>query len=147
MATGLGLFSLGATPFGFGTPVVAQAPPTTLPNANRFINFRTKDYERGPDGELRRMPSTRHRVLVILSTTLGSATVLPGLGTKLPERIDQRYPQLAEQAIRLALRPMVAANELKILFVRVVRSPVSGRVDHTVGFVDMTTGNSDTATI
>ena len=144
---GLGMTSMGAAPFGVGTPAEAVAPPTSLPIANRFINWQTKDYEVGSDGELKRMPTVRHRVLVILSTTLGSSSVLPQLGLKLPDRIDKTYAQLADKAIRLALQPMVTAKELKIQAVRVTRNQVIGRVDHIVIFTDLTTGNADTVTI
>lgn len=144
---GLGMTSLGSTPFGVGTPAEAIAPPTTLPSASRYVNFRTKDYEGSSDGEIRRMPSVRHRVLMLLGATLGSSTVLPELGLKLPDRIDGRYAQLAEQRIRAALQPLVTSKELRIRFVRVTRSPVAGRVDHIVAYDDLTTGNPDTVTI
>lgn len=144
---GLGLIPLGITPFGFGTPDGTQAPPDTRPTGSRYLNFRTKDYEVADNGELRRMPPTRHHVLMALGTTEGSSTVLGELGLKLPERIDRRYNQLAEQAIRKALRPLVQRQEIRILFVRVNRTDNPGRVDHQVGYQDLTTLNSDTVTI
>jgi len=144
---GFGETELGLTPFGTGTADGTAAPPTTLPSTSRYVNFRTKDYEVADDGEYKRMPSVRHRVLMILSTTLDSAAALPGFGLKLPARIDKRYPQLADHAIRLALKPMVRAGELKIEKIEVTRSSVTGRVDHVVKFKDLTTGNPDTVTI
>ena len=143
-----GISSLGVTAFGLGSPESTQAPPDTKPTQSRFLNFRTKDYEIGANGEVKRMPNVRHRVLVVLSTTLGSSTVLPNLGLKLPDRIDNRYAQKAEQAIRLALRPMVDRRELRINFIRIDRDKLnSGRVDHVVAFTDLTTDNSETVTI
>lgn len=144
---GLGTTALGFTPFGVGTPDEAVAPPTSLPTASRFLNWRTKDYEVAADGELKRMPTVRHRVLVILSTTLGSSSALPELGLRLPDRIDKTYPQLADKAVRLALKRMVDARELKVQAVTVARSQVTGRVDHIVAFMDLTTGNAETVTI
>lgn len=135
------------TPFGVGTPDEAQAPPTSAPDASRYLNNRTKDYETGGDGELRRMPSLRHRVLMIASATLGSSTVLPGLGVKLPDRIDGRYQQLANQAFRAAFKPLTDSKEMRIRFIRVTRSPVAGRVNHIIAYDDLTTGNPDTVTI
>lgn len=144
---GLGLTPLGVTPFGLGTPDGTQAPPDTKPAGVRYINYLTKDYERADNGELKRMPPMRQRVLLVLSTTLGSSTILPGLGLRLPERIDKRYPQLAEQAIRSALKPMVQSRELRVDFVRVNRTNNPGRVDHQVGYTDLTTGNTGTVTV
>ncbi len=148
MSTGFGATSWGITPFGFGTPDSTQAPPDTVPTDSRFINFRTKDYETAANGELKRMPNIRHRVLISLSTTLGSSTVLPKLGLKLPDRIDSRYPRLAELAIRAALSDMVVAGEIKINFINVIRDTTNqSRVDHVVAYTDLTTGNSDTVNV
>lgn len=143
---GFGLTPIGLTPFGLGTPEGTQAPPDTKPEGARFINYRTKDYERAANGELKRMPVTRHRVQMVLSTTLGSSSVLSELGIKLPDRIDSRYPQLAEQAIRKGFKRMVDRKEIRILFVRISRTDNPGRVDHVVGYMDLSTGNSDTVT-
>lgn len=144
---GLGMTSLGMTPFGVGTPATAAAPPTSTPTATRFLNKDTRDYEVAPDGELKRMPSVRHRVLMLLGAKKGSSTVLPELGLELPDRIDGRYAQLADQRIRAALNPLIRSKELRITAIRVTRSPVTGRVDHLIAYADLTTGNPDTVTI
>lgn len=144
---GLGNTALGITPFGTGTPEGTDGPPDTKPTATRYINFRTRDYEVADNGEIKRMPAIRHRVLMALSTTKGSSSVLSEFGVRFPGKIDNRYAQKAEQAIRLALSPMVRARDLRINFVRVERSAITGRVDHLVSYTDLTSLNADTVTV
>jgi phage baseplate assembly protein W len=144
---GLGMTAGGISPFGVGAPDGAFAPPDTRPTASRFVNWRTKDYEVAENGEVKRMPTVRHRVLMALGMTKGSSSVLPEDGLQLPDRIDNRYAQLAEQRIRAALSSLVKAKELRINFVRITRTEITGRVDHLVSYTDLTTGNAETVTI
>lgn len=144
---GLGGSPIGSTPFGAGTPVEAAAPPEAPLQDARFLNVDTKDYEAGVDGEYKAMPSVRQRMLIALGTTLGSAAALQEAGIKLPSRIDERFPQRSEQAIRRAVSFMVQAGEVRIDSVRLVDSGVIGRSEHVVSYTDLTTGNSDTLAV
>lgn len=139
---GIGTVAIGSTPFGFGTPVVAQAPSESQGNA-AFIDPRTKDYVVGDDGEVKRMPITRQRVLLLLLTELGSSAD-PEKGLRLPDKIDQTYVQQCQQAVRDALVPMGGDIVIDAIPVEVLPN---GRTFITVEFTDLTTGNSDTVTI
>lgn len=143
--SGLGGSSVGSMPFGSGTPVDASAPPESPLSVARFLNPVTKDYELADDGEYRGMPTVRHRALMLLSTTLTSATGIPEAGLQLPLRIDGRYPQKAAEKIRLALDPLISANELRID--RIDTDTSLGRAEHIVSFTDLTTGNPGTLTV
>jgi phage baseplate assembly protein W len=144
---GLGGFSLGSTPFGAGTPSPAAAPPDAPLQEARFIDPVTKDYVVGADGEYLAMPSVRQRMVLALGMTLGSAAALQEAGLQLPDRIDERFPQRSEQAIRRAVEFMVLAGEVRIDAVEIIPSDVTGRTEHLVSFTDLTTGNSDTLTV
>lgn len=142
---GFGAVAVGSTPFGAGTPAEAIAPPENLPEAARFINHFTGDYEAADDGEYKRMPITRQRVLIALGTLFGSSSVVPDLGAKLPDIIDDSYDRRAEQAIRRAVEDMVVAQEIRVEAVIIERQ--GGRVTHTVKYRDLTTSNPDTVTV
>lgn len=141
---GFGTAPIGSTPFGFGTPVAATPPPSVVPEAANYVNFRTRDYEVDGENELRRMPISRHRVLMLLSTRLGSAAHLPTIGLRLPSKIGQSFQQEVDQAVRDALAPIGA--DIRIDGVTAVTTIV-GRAEITVSFTDLTTGNSETVTI
>jgi hypothetical protein len=140
---GFGTAPIGTSPFGIGTPVSADPPPSTSAEQGSFLDYRTRDYELDEEGEFKRMPITRQRVLMLLSTELDSATALPGVGVSLPKRIDKRFPQIAEQNIRLALAPI--GDDIRID--AVTPRTQGGRADILVAYTDLTTGNSDTVTI
>lgn len=144
---GLGGAPIGSTPFGAGTPIAAVAPPEAPLQDARFINPVTKDYEAGTDGEYLAMPSVRQRMVMALGTTLGSAACLQESGLRLPNRIDERFPQRSEQAIRRAVDFMVKAGEVRVDAVTLAASEFTGRTEHLVSFTDLTTGNSDTLTV
>ena len=144
---GLGGAPLGSTPFGAGTPVEVSAPPDAPLQEARFLNVDTKDYETRSDGEYKGMPSVRQRMVMALGTTLGSSAVLQENGLRLPSRIDERFPQGAEQAIRRAVDFMVSAGEVRVDSILLVESQVTGRTEHLVSYTDLTTGNSGTLTV
>lgn len=144
---GLGGTPIGSTPFGAGTPVEATAPPDAPMQGSRFINVNTKDYETGDDGEYRAMPTVRQRALLALNTTLGSSASLLEHGIRLPDRIDERYPQRSSQSIRRALDFMVKAGEMRIDGIMLLDTAVTGRSEHLVSYTDLTTGNTGTLRI
>jgi hypothetical protein len=141
---GFGTAPIGTSPFGIGTPISADPPPSTSAEQGSFINFRTRDYELDDEGEFKRMPITRQRVLMLLSTELGSATAVPGVGLRLPRKIDKRFPQVAQQSVRDALAPIGADIRIDAV---TPRTFPGGRADILVAYTDLTTGNSDTVTI
>ena len=138
---GLGLFPVGSTPFGAGTPVEATAPPTAIPELANFLDPRTGDYVVQADGSYQRMPVVRHRVLMLVKTELGSAAPEPDIGLRLPQKMDQSFEQRARQAVTRALAP-ISSEDMHIDGIPVERSGM-GRADITIEFTDLTTGESD----
>jgi phage baseplate assembly protein W len=141
---GLGLFSIGSTPFGAGTPVAAIAPPSDLPEFANYIDPRSSDYVVQDDGGYQRMPLVRHRVLMLLKTELGSAAYEPDVGLLLPKKMGASFEQQVRGSVIQALS--LIGSDIRIDDVIVVRSPM-GRADITVAYTDLTTGNSDTLTL
>ncbi len=144
---GLGLAPCGFFALGFGQDEEIQGPPEDPIVGATFINPRTRDYEVNDDGSYQRMPVTRHRVLMLLQTQLDSSVRVDAneaIGLKLPEKIDQSFKQKAEQAVRRCLEPL--AGDIRIDAVNTTVRP-TGKVDITVEYIDLTTGNADTATI
>jgi len=141
---GLGAFQLGSTPFGDGTPVAILAPPDDLPELANFIDPRTGDYVVNEDGSYQRMPLNRQRVMMLVSTKLGSAAPEPTVGLKLPDKIDQSFPQRVREAVLEALLPIGDDIRIDAVTTNVIGT---GRADITIEFTDLTTGNSDTLTI
>jgi phage baseplate assembly protein W len=134
--------SIGLTPFGSGTPASANAPPDTLGGGAPFINSRTRDFERASDGSLRRMPSTRHRMLVALTTIEGTNAAEPGFGIKLPKRIDGSFERKVRNAVTRAVRHIVADGSARIDFVRTTTTQY-GRARIHVSYTDLVTDESD----
>lgn len=144
---GLGLAPCGAFALGFGEDEEILAPPEDAIEGATFINPRTRDYEVKEDGSYLRMPVTRHRVLMLLMTKLDSSIRIDNqgpVGLSLPEKIGPSFRQEADQAVRLCLAPL--ADDIRIDAVNTVVKP-SGKIDVTVSYIDLTTGNSDTVTI
>jgi hypothetical protein len=144
---GLGGSPIGSTPFGSGTPIEAVAPPEAPMQDSRFINSDTRDYEAADDGEYKAMPTVRQRAMIALGMTLGSSAAIQEHGTKLPDRIDERYPQRSSQSIRRALDFLVHSGEMRIDGITIPESGVTGRTEHLVSYTDLTTGNTGTLTI
>lgn len=142
--SGLGLFAIGGTPFGAGTPVTALAPPSDSPELANYIDPRTSDYVVNDDGSYQRMPLTRHRVLMLVKTVRGSAAYEPDVGLTLPEKMGVSFEQQVRGNVILALDPI--GDDIRIDDVIVVRIPM-GRADITIAYTDLTTGNSDTVTV
>ena len=133
---------LAVTPYGTGTPVAAQAPPDDPPAEARYLDPATRDYERGTDGAYLRMPKTRQRVLLALTTLRDSSTVMLGKGLKLPLRMGPAWAHQAEIAVRAELAPLVADGSIRIDRVTVSRNV--GRARILVDYVDLVTRQRDT---
>lgn len=145
--TGFGTAPCGEFAMGFGEDAEIQGPPEDPIVGATFINPRTRDYEVNDDGAYQRMPTTRHRVLMLLMTEFESAVQVDGdepIGLRLPEKIGPSFKQQADQAVRSCLVPL--ANDIRIddVTTNVLNT---GRVEIIVSYTDLTTGNSDTVTV
>lgn len=144
---GLGLAPAGFFALGFGQDEEILGPPEDPIVGATFINPRTRDYVAQDDGSYQRMPVMRHRVLMLLMTELGSAVNVDNqeaIGLRLPQKITPSFQQEVDQAVRAALLPI--GNEIRIDAVTTIVLP-TGKVDITVSYTDLTTGNSDTVTV
>lgn len=143
---GLGNSPIGfSTPFGLGTPDAALPPPNIAPQGARFLDPVTKNYTVGPNGEYLRMPVLRQRVILALGTIQGSSSVQTDAGIKLPSRIDSNYERRTQFAVRAALSFLVTSGELRIDSIT-VNLDRPGRTTTTVGYTDLLTGETDSAT-
>jgi phage baseplate assembly protein W len=133
---------LGAYAMGFALPETATDPPDP-PDQARYIDFLTKNYVVRDDGELERMPITRQRVWLTLSTDLGSSTVLRDFGVKLPGIINERYELEVRTETRRALKYLTDEEAIRLLGVTVDSSSVVGRSKNTVEYEDTATLESD----
>ena len=140
---GFGTFSFGTGPFGFGAPVTGTAPPEG-PAGSRWINPATRDFEVDPTtGQLKQMPAVRQRVLLALVTLVGSSTVLPKFGVRLPRKMGSQFDAQVRAAVNLALRQLTEVEQL----IRIQRIDVlkggGGRAQVTVAFVNLENGEED----
>ena len=143
---GFGTSPYGRFPYGFSEPVSADEPPDA-PEDARFLDFRTKDYIVGDDGELERMPTTRQRVLLALSTLLGSSTVLRDFGVKLPGVIGPNDEHLVRQAVERALKHLIDEPAIVLNSVTVEHGNPIGRSTITVDYTDIATSEDDTVNV
>lgn len=141
---GLGLSPAGAAPFGSGTPVIAAAPPSDVPELANFLDPYSGDYVVADDGSIERMPINRHRVLMCVKTALGSAAGLTDIGLQLPQRMDQSFPQRARDAVIAALA--IIGNDIHINDVIVETAPM-GKAEITIDYTDLATGETDSLTL
>jgi len=98
---------IGSTPFGLAAPVAAPLPATDGPALSRYINPGSGDYEIDTaKGQLRRMPITRQRVLLIAHTEFGSSTARRNLGIQRPAKMDEAFDVRIRSAVRRAFRQL-----------------------------------------
>lgn len=133
-------------PFGAGTPAEAPAPPERSPSGARFIDGATGDYARGDDGEYLRMPATRQRVLLALTTLQDSSTVMPDEGLRMPRKIGDGFEHQARNAIKAALAPLVSEGAIHIDAIAFDRER-PGRVGATVVYTDLASGAQDSVSV
>ena len=147
-SAGAGAAPAGSSAAGIGTVATVAAAPK--PGAgSRFINQLTGDYEVDPTtGQYAQMPPVRQRVMLALTTVIGTSTAQPQLGLKAPRKIKSTYVAEMQIAVRSALRHLTRedAPVIRIQAIDVVKIGV-GRVRVTVSYLDLTTGRPDTAAI
>lgn len=135
----LGTSPIGSTPFGVGSPSSATVPPTVSASESTalYLDPSTGDYAIDPaSGDLALMPRVRHQVVVALTTTRGSRTNAPTEGIDLPRKIGPSFGQRYRNSVRDALRPVIAAGDLRLDEVSI---PVQGsRAMPVVEFTDLT---------
>lgn len=91
--------SAGSGPFGAGTPVTTEAPPTGAAGS-RYINPATKDYEQDARSkQLAQMPAVRQQFLLVLTTILASSTTLQRFGIGAPRKMGDSFETEMKQEI------------------------------------------------
>ncbi len=131
----------GVSPYGPGTVAAHPEPPRDPPSGAKFLNYLTKDYERATDGSYRRMPTTRQRVLIAIGTEQGSSSVLPELGSKFPDKIDESYQGKSQAEAARCLAGLIAEQEI-VLGEVTIEQTETGRVEITIPY-DTSDGTPD----
>ncbi len=128
---GFGLF-----PYGTG-PGAARAP---LRPGLRPRSLAIGDYTRGEDGDLVRGTVTQQRVLIALTTLLGSMPSAPEIGSIVPglERDDGRLQLTVLRDAERALKPMI--DDESVSLDRVEVSVEDGVLVRVVHWTDLQTG-------
>jgi phage baseplate assembly protein W len=140
---GFGTAPAGTSGAGLGVPVTASAPPDG-PAGSRFIDPVTKDYAIDTStGQLQQMPPTRQRVLIILTTEIGSATTLPTLGVKWPRKMGDTYAAQVKNAVTAALYQLTEVEKVIRLKDVIVEKGRGGRSRITVVWTDLSTNRED----
>ena len=136
----------GSTPFGSGTPLPAGPPPTGNSSLCRFIDGATGDYQVDPTtGHLAGMSLLDQRILIALTSIKGSSTVLPNMGITHPAKIDASMTRLMQAEARAALFQLTDVERaMRIDDLLVEQVPPVGRVQLTVNFTDLATGQQRT---
>ncbi len=138
-------YGTGSGPYGTGTPATATVPAPPGPDAGKYISHVTGDYEREADGSYKRMPRIRQRVVLALGTIAGSSSVLPKLGTKFPDKIDDSFDYRVKAEVQRALLDLTNSGEIRIDAITIER-PNSGRAEITVAYT-ASDGTEDAATV
>lgn len=140
---GFGTAPAGTSGAGLGVPVTAAAPPSG-PAGSRFISPETKDYQIDTTtGQQRQMPPTRQRVLIILTTTLGSATTQPNLGVRWPRKMGDTYGAQVKNAVAAALYQLTDVERVIRLKDVIVVKGRGGRSSITVIWTYTATNQED----
>ena len=129
---------IGSSPFGFGTPVAAPLPATQGPALSRYINPGSGDYEIDATvGQFASMPALRQRVLLIMSTEIGSCLAMPQLGISRPRKIDQSYVASTRAAVRKAFYRLTDVERVMRIQDILVEKLTNGRVGLTLVYHDL----------
>ncbi len=129
---GFGSAPFGSSGVGVGVPVTAAAPPDG-PAGSRYLDAVTKDYRvDGTTRQLQQMPAIRQRVLIMLTTVLGSATTQPNLGVRWPRKMGDTYGAQVKNAITAALYQLTEVEKVIRLKDVIVVKGKSGRSQTTV---------------
>jgi hypothetical protein len=138
---------VGSTPFGVGTPESHSAPPEPVSSLVRRIDPLTRDYAiDAASRSFERMPKTRQRVILALTTLRGSTPALPRMGITLPRKLTADMVSVMRASVREALRPLTQEGALSIARIVVEVHPENNsRTIVGVEYVDLLTGAPDSA--
>lgn len=123
---GFGSSPLGTGPYGVGTPATSSAN-AGLPLADdfgasqgsKYINPRTRSYERDANGRTKGMPNVPHLVQLALLTTRGSSAMTT-LGDEAPGGvIGANFVSRRQASIRQSLTRLVDDNMIEIVAIEV----------------------------
>lgn len=133
-------------PFGFGVGDAAPEPPEGELQA-RYINPGSGDYEHNSaTGLLKQMPPLRQRVLLKIRTIVGSSTVLPTLGIRLPRKIDRTFESTVRASVRAAFRQETDVERVMRIDEIGVELTTSSRAQITLTYTDLSTGDRESVT-
>jgi len=140
---GFGSIGVGTGAFGLGAPVSGEAPPNG-PAGSRWINPATRDFEvDSTTKQLAQMPPVRQRVLLALITLVGSSSVLPTFGIRLPRKMGDRFEAQCRVAVTAALRQLTEVEQLiEIQRIDVVKGS-GGRSLITVSYRNLETDEEE----
>lgn len=130
-------------PFGTGTPTTSAAPPAATAGS-RYLNPATKDYEiDASTGQLAQMPPLRQRVLIAVTTDIGSAATLTELGRIRPRKMAPTFEAEVIASIRKACRQMTDIERVMRIDAITIERGASGRYRPTLSYTDITNGETD----
>ena len=122
-------------------------PPPDAPENARYLDYLTSDYRVGDDGEVERMPITRHRVLLALATLRGSSTVLQDFGVRLPGVIGLNDEADTRIAVETALQHLIEEGAIVLNSVTVEHGNPIGRSAIKVDYTDTATNERDAVNV
>lgn len=137
---GFGDSSFGTSVFGFGE-VTPTDPRATMPVLARHIDPTTKDFV--PAGRtLQATTPVKQRLLIALSSELGSGAAAPELGIRVKGmKMGRGFEAMMRDRVRIATRQIVEVEKkAKIIDVIVSRKGNQGLL--TVFFLDLTNPNN-----
>ena len=139
MPAGLGWGPLGS--FSLGAFAPDQAEPVPITTGARFVDERG-DYQLDADGQHRRMPPLRQRILLALRARRGSSSVLPEMGITIPPTVSGQFESEIRSAVTTALAPIVESGDMVITRVR-VESVNAGRSVTVIEYRDTAQGTDE----
>ena len=134
------------TAFGVGIPTSAAVPATDTA-LSRYIDPISGEYGIDPaTGVYQTMPTIRQRVMLALITAKGGISVNPDFGTVLPRKISFRIEQQIKDSVRESLRLMTDTEKSIQINDIIIKRVTQSRVEITVKYSDLTTGENDEVT-
>lgn len=133
-----GLFPYGTGPGAQGAPLRPGLRPRSLAGG---------DYKRGEDGDLLRGTVTQQRVLIALTTPLGSMPSAPEVGSIVPtlDRDDGRLELTVLRDTERALKQVIADGSISLDDVQV--SVEEGTLVRLITWTDLRTGQQFPTTL
>lgn len=138
---GFGTSTAGLVPAGLYDETEPAAPPKPT-EFSRFVGTDGRYLIDATSGNFARMPRLKQRIVLAVSTLLGSSTVLPEWGLSIPKKMGQTFDAQVAVAIRKALRRLTDVERLMLITeIRVERDTWRARA--TVVYTDLSNGQTD----